>query len=86
MTQHDAKKAVRHIQRNFAALKSILMQRLQPPEVYPLLDTLGEDLMEFEASLNTPRQIATPNCRPATAAELQRLCASSNVVVFKPAA
>ena len=86
MTQHDARKAVRHIQRNFAALKSILMQRLQHPEVYPLLDTLGEDLMEFEASLNTPRKTATPNCRPVTAAELRHLQASPNVVIFNPAA
>lgn len=51
----------------------------------PGLDAMIEDLENLYRELGERKQ-AKPNCRPVTAAELQQLCAASNVVSFQPAA
>lgn len=88
MTQADAKRAVKHIQRNMQALKDAIFQHIQPPlpaEIYTHIHLVIDDLNDLETQL-TERKQATPNCRPVTAAELQQLCTASNVVAFQPAA
>lgn len=86
MTQHDAKTAVRHLRRNFCELQEMAANKLTLPEDFlAIMRTIAEDLANFDTQLHTPKP-ATPNCRPVTAAELQQLCASSNVVAFRPAA
>ena len=81
MTQAEARNAVQHIKRNLGnALKSKTFDELAQKifDVMMDVDTLDQLLGE--------RKPATPNCRPATKEELAALCASSNVVAFRPAA
>ena len=82
MTQHDAKTAVRHLRRNFCELQELAAKKeTLSPEFLTIMNILAEDLADFDRQLHTPKQ-ATPNCRPATKEELERLCLSSNVVMF----
>lgn len=87
MTQHDAKTAVRHIRRNFCELQEFVAKQLDPmpAEFLRLMETVAEDLADFDRQLHTQKQ-PMPNCRPATPDELRTLCAASNVVVFPVAA
>jgi len=88
MTQHDAKTAVRHIQRNVQALKNLMFKHIQPPlpdDIYAQMHLVIDDLNELEKQLSE-RKEAKPNCRPVTPEELTALCASSNVFAFRPAA
>lgn len=84
MTQHDAKTAVRHLQRQVETLKTLLFRHIQPPlspDIYSQLDLVIHDIIDLEQQLNE-RQISKPNCRPATREELDALCQSSTVVMF----
>ena len=81
MTQAEVRNAVKHIKRNLGnALKAHTREKMETKifDVMMDVDTLDQRLGE--------RKQPTPNCRPVTAAELRQLCASSNVVIFNPAA
>ena len=81
MTQHDAKTAVKRIKRKIA---QIIEERDLRIIIIDLREVL-EDVTNLELGLETVKK-PMPNCRPATKDELAALCASSNVVAFRPAA
>ena len=86
MTQADAKRAVRHLRRNFCELQELAAKKeTLSADFLNIMNIIAEDLSEFEQLLHSPKQ-TTPNCRPVTKEELAALCASSNVVAFRPAA
>lgn len=81
MTQADAKLAVQGIRKHLETA----LRESHADLVFPKFADIVKMLEELESHLNE-RKPAKPNCRPVTAAELQQLCAASNVVVFHPAA
>ena len=83
MTQSEARNAVRRIRRNYCELQEFVAKKLDPmpAEFLQLLETVAEDLEEFDKQLYLQKQ-PTPNCRPATQEELRALCSASNVVMF----
>ena len=84
MTQAEARNAVKRICKKLSDMLATpgLIEGSQP--TFMLLDVI-HDVADLERQLSERKQ-ASPNCRPVTAAELQQLCASSNVVIFTPAA
>lgn len=85
MTQVEARNAV---QRIHDRLEDIYAHSGEPGRDEQATDNIPSilyDLRELAKEFGVKR-IVTPNCRPATAAELSALCASSNVVIFPPAA
>lgn len=84
MTQADAKNAVKRINKKLSDLLATpgLIEGSQA--TFMILDVI-HDVDDLDRQLSDRKQ-ATPNCRPVTAAELQHLCAASNVVTFNPAA
>ena len=84
MTQADAKKAVKRICKKLSDMLATpgLIEGSQP--TFMILDVI-RDVEDLERQLSERKQ-AAPNCRPATKEELERLCQSSNVVVFPAAA
>ena len=81
MTQADAKLTVLDIKKQLEnAIRESGIDR-----VFPEFMRVRDSLAELAANLDI-RKPAKPNCRPVTAADLQQLCAASNVVIFNPAA
>ena len=86
MTQHDAKTAVRHIQHKANALHAAAQRENTTRLMLSIsLGSLVEDINDLLNQLDNRKQ-AIPNCRQLTQDEVQALCASSNVVAFRPAA
>lgn len=81
MTQPEARNAVNRIKLKVTRL----LHDIDDYNEIPTEDILN-DLIQLEQSLSIRHFIHAPNCRPATADELQQLCAASNVVMFPPAA
>lgn len=81
MTQVEARNAVNSI-------KQQLIQLLYDvdDEHEHTVQVIIDDVKALEQSLSIRHFLPAPNCRPATAAELQQLAASANVVIFHPAA
>ena len=85
MTQADARNAVQNIHDRLSEMFEKSDDPDYQEEIASHFHSILYDLRELARQLSD-RKPATPNCRPVTAAELQHLCASSNVVIFNPAA
>ena len=79
MTQADAKNAVNSIKMKLVKLLYFVDRETEVQEIL-------NDVIELETQLSVRHFMPAPNCRPATISELSALCASSNVVMFPPAA
>lgn len=81
MTQTDARNAVNSIKMKLVKLLYDVDEAYETP-----VQEIINDVKQLESALSVRHFKPAPNCRSATAAELQRLAASSNVVIFNPAA
>ena len=81
MTQVAARNAVNSIKLKLIQLIYDVDARYEN-DVQVIID----EVTALEQSLSIRHFLPSPNCRPVTAAELQQLCAASNVVIFNPAA
>lgn len=82
MTQIEARNAVNRIKLRMMQL----IVEMSDNDLDTQADEILTEIITLEQSLSIRHFIPAPNCRPATAAELQQLAAASNVVIFHPAA
>lgn len=81
MTQTDARNAVNSIK-----LKLIQLIYDVDAQYENNVQIIIDEVKALEQSLSIRHFLPSPNARPATPEELAALCASSNVVAFRPAA
>lgn len=77
MKQIDARNAVNSIKMKLVKLLYDVDEAYETP-----LQEIINDVKQLESALSVRHFVHAPNCRRATPEELERLCSSSNVVIF----
>ena len=80
MTQAEARNAVKRIKALLLHLQTACTVE-RPWQLTDRVSVILEEIQHMESQLETGKK-SLPNCRPATKDELERLCSSSNVVMF----